>query len=173
MNEKTPYNLVKTAFENKELNKLLLGENPYKYMTRFYSGAGDSDVPALIYSGIIPYIEKNKTEEVIDYFINTLNELCLQYDGLFPVVALISCCTTYKEDHGIMPANINFEKLSDEIKKSIQRHKFRLEKDFTGNGSNNEKGRYGDLKRLSKIITENDGPNFFPEENKQNEGVKL
>lgn len=167
MNERDPYDLVKVAFEKRELDKLLLGLDPYKYMTKFYPGSGDSDIPALIDDGILPYIAKNKKEEVINYFNGTINALCNQYDGLSSVAYIMVCSAIHKKNKGTLPENINFKQCLKEIKKNIKLYEERLKNDFTGEGWRNEEGRYGDLKRLSKITTEKGGLNFFPEENSQ------
>lgn len=173
MNEKNPYNLTNLAFENRELDKLLLGENPYKYMTKFFPGSGDSDISTLIVDGIFPYILINKEKETIDYLSNTLHELSLRYDGLPPMASFMLCCAIHKKNNGKMPMNINFEKLLKEMMGSINQYKIQLKNDSTGEGWRNEEGLYGNLKRLSKITTEMSGLNFFPEENQQDEGVKM
>lgn len=173
MNERNPYNLAKLAFDNKELDKLLLGKDPYKYMTKFFPGSGDSDVGALIDDGIIPYVRKNKEKEVIDYLDKTLHEICSQYDGLYPIADFILCCALYKKNEGKMPVDIDFGKLLKEMRKSMHRYEVRLKNDFTGDGFRNEGGRYGDLKRLSKITAEKGGLNFSPEERNQDEGIKI
>lgn len=173
MNKNDPYNLAKLAFENKELDKLLLGHAPYKYMPKYFPGSGDSDVSSLIKDGILPYIKENKKNEVVNYLQETLYQLSTQYDGLTPISYLMICCAIQKNNKGELPENIDFEKLLLEMKKSINKYSIRLKNDFTGEGWRCEEGRYGDLKRLSKIATEKGGLNFFPEENNQDEGVKI
>lgn len=173
MNKRTPYNLAKLAFEHKELDKLLLGKDPYKYMTKFFSGSDDSDVGTLIDDGILPYVIDHKGKEIIDYLNNTLYELCLQYDGLPSLAYFMICCAIYIKNKGVLPVDINFEKILEAMRKSISQYADRLKSDVTGEGWRNKEGKYGDLKRLSKITTEKGGLNFFPEENQQQKDIKI
>lgn len=172
MRENISYNLAKLAFENKTLDKLFLGIEPYNYIPKFSSASGNIDLTAVIPDGIFVYIKENESPENIFYLKETLNYLCSQYAGLDVVATYILCAIIYKNRHGQLPTEVDINELSDKLKASIWYFKDKLKNDFTDYGFGCQEGRYGDLKRLSKITTEKEGINFFPED-RQDKGIKI
>lgn len=173
MNGKTPGSLVELAFKNQELDKLFLGEDPYKYMTRFYMGPEDSDLSTLIENGIFLYTKEHHEENTMGYLFNTLDRLSMRYDGLMPVVNFIVCSVLYKKNHGELPTTIDINQLAEQINKTINNYQNRLKSDFTGVGFGNNEGKYEYFKNLSSRIRGYGGPNFSSEENNQEDDIKI
>lgn len=174
--------LIDTAVKKKELEKIFFGMDPYKYNgDRFSPAPKSTQLTTIFYSGIFPYFQDVRNQMKLPYLNETLLKTIDQYEGIYANVTFLLCFVNYRGYNKKDPLNIDITKISKNLEKSIRKHKHRLMKDKSNEyGAGFKLGCYEDLYRLSKIMIEDGGPAFFPEEdeylfkeNNQNEGMKI
>lgn len=78
-----------------------------------------------------------------------------------------------QKNHGKLPIVIDNNQLAENLKNTISCYQDKLKRDFTDVGFGEKEGKYEYFRNLSVVVKEMGGPNFFPEENQQDEGIKL
>ena len=106
--------LTEKAFKKKQLDKLLLGEKPYKYIPK-YSPAIDTDLALLIENGFYTLEERDLPDFSYD-LSKALMKLANEYAGIVPVASIIMLEFTWKKRKSV-PFNIRFATYSYTTKK--------------------------------------------------------
>lgn len=153
--------LVKKAFKKKELDLLLLGEKKYAYLPDRFSPAIKTDLYEIL-KEIHEYQRINKSADFEDELIRVLMNLASSYEGLRSVASFILHENNSRNTIKMLsPLQFSLDPLGRELSRGIRKFKKALIDDYRGYGRGQVDGLYGDIRRLSKIIKEGGGPNFF------------
>ena len=163
MKNTVAYQLAEKAFQNKELEKLLLGEGQYDYLPKYSPAPGNTDLAEIIPNGVFPYLADNSKIENVNYLNTTLNTLCNSLEGMYSVACFILLYHSYFDKLQVLK-KIVIKNVIESLSHNIQKHKSELLKSKSILGASSNFGLYGVLKTLSKNTVELGGPSFFPEE---------
>ncbi|MBA3581717.1 MAG: hypothetical protein H0W44_04605 [Gammaproteobacteria bacterium] len=159
--QKTPYELTCLAVKNDELDKLLLGVEPYAYLPKYSPSSSGTDLEEIYEHGLVEYSVQHPEKKINEKLQFILEYLAGYYEGINTVVSIIFNVAYDSTKGKIYPLNINIQVLANIVSETIARHEERLKLDKTGEGWSYGDGLYGDLKRLNGILADEGGPTFM------------
>ncbi|NQZ60001.1 MAG: hypothetical protein HRT88_21315 [Lentisphaeraceae bacterium] len=157
----TVKDLVQKAFLKRDLDKLLLGEKPYRYVPK-YSPAINVDIAQLIDLGFY-MMDKEYLEKFSDDLEKTLLTLAQKYEGLIPVASVL-LLESYSRGKEESPFVFDLKPIARELNNSIYKFEKSLIVDKSGYGQGWKDGLYGELKCKARKTIECGGPNFWVDE---------
>ena len=150
--------ITEQAFEREELDKLLLGEKPYKYVPK-YSPAIDTDLALLIENGFYAIAPQELVRFSHD-LSRALMKLAKDYIGIVPVASIIML-----ESHGRKenqsPLMFDLLPIARQLEKTICKYSKKLKQDKSGYGATWDNGLYDEVRNKAEITVEFNGPDFF------------
>jgi hypothetical protein len=158
MTDLDPLSIVKTAMTRAEVDKLLLGQQPYQYRSRYSPAPGNTDLTELL-DVIYNRLDPNTRDQAKAGLIAALNSLGGTYDGIQP----IATCILYEAGHcgDRRPTlGLPLENLARVLEITIRAFENRLRTDKSGLGDRFVDGVLGNLRRMSRITQEYGGPSF-------------
>jgi len=153
------YKLTEKAFHNKELRRLLLGEEPYRFYAK-YSPAIDIDLALLIPHGIYTYALDSSHSSFSQELYEALQELAKEYIGIIPVASFI-LIESFERMGKKSPLEFDLISLARELNCSIYSNIEKLSKDKRGDGHGWDDGKLGELRNMAKNTVSYGGPDFF------------
>jgi hypothetical protein len=154
----TPLEKTSLAYKNDEVPKLLLGETPYQCESQFLHEGMTTDISMLRRTGLEPYkLLDNQMEEKL---IPALYEVLNSPKGIRTVASfiLLESKARFRKQ---LSFNLDLEKLAKTLNQQIALNKEQLSKVKLYGGDGYTDGLLGELKRVSKITTQYNGPNFW------------
>ncbi len=153
-----PLAIVQDAVAKGELDKLLLGEPGYRYLPKWSSAPGGTDLAALI-TLLYDNTATADRSQVCDDLARALDSIVGTYEGLDPVAGCI-LLETLRRAENRSPLGLPIEDLATRLRASIDAFRDRLTADRSGNGAGWANGRLDDLRRLSRNTEKYGGPSF-------------
>lgn len=154
----TPEEIVKRALDRDALAELLLGAPDYAYLPTYSPMAEVTDLTILL--GVLRNENLGYSQaEVRSRLEKAVKTIVTEYEGIIPV-ATVLLLEALHQSKGRPSFELPLEPIAEDLRRSIDRFRFRLIQDRTGDGWQYLDGSLGELRRLSKITEELGGPKF-------------
>ena len=153
------FQLTEKAFQQDQLDTLLLGTDEYFYTSKFAPTAG-TDIALLVPHGIHEYQRHCASTKFSEALRRTLVTLATKYEGFFATAAFLFV-ESFSRAKGASPFDFSLDEIAILLRQSIQRFRATLEEDRRGEGQAWEDGLYGELRNIAKNTVECEGPDFF------------
>lgn len=148
--------LIRTALAKRQVEELLLGNDPYAYLPPYSPAVGPTDlaeVLRILYEACLPEM----TTQVRELMVPALESLVERYEGLDAVATCILKETSNRSRSG-PTIGLPVEDLAKRLRHSIAIYKERLTADKSGEGAEWPDGMVGMFRRLSRRVVELGGP---------------
>lgn len=155
------YEITCLAIKNGELEKLLLGEEPYICMDRWSQSPGPTDI-TYVYRALCEYAQKHPHDDLRHQITMLLPRLCTTTIGIDAASGILLCESLNQMRHGSAhpPLDLDIEEAADIIKMAVRKYQQELREDHSGVGKHHREGLLEALRRGSRYLEEDGGPTF-------------
>lgn len=119
----------------------------------------DTDLVDLL-SALYELVEPTNARQVWTQYHKAILNLVDEYDGLIPVAVCIALEALRRKTQRVV-LDLPLEDLARRLWTSIEQHRDRLRSDRRGPGAQWPDGLLGELRHLSQVTVDADGPRFF------------
>ena len=149
--------LVNRALAEDAIDLLLLGKPGYTYLPKWSPSPGNTDITALLAVFYDEQLGLSKVE-LGRRLQQAIMQIIDSYEGLFPVATVLLVESLARRDGRAL--GLPLEAIAERLKCAIEGFRTNLITDRIGGGGFWPDGALGDLRRLSKNVSEIGGPEF-------------
>ena len=160
MSSESAEQIVLRALQNRAMDKLLLGEPSYSYVPHGSPTPDATDVIELLHA-LYRLAEAEENAQILrDALTSAIRDLEGSCEGIEPLVSVVFFEAFSRNKHRFN-LDLPLEAICSNLAHTIAGYCESLVKDRTGAGQGFTDGRYGNLRRMNKIIADCNGPSIL------------